>query len=182
MTDSTLWEKPTVEGSPSPLLGLARHVLHNLQYQHRWTDLTLHDVSPINGQPMPRPLLSGMPPRRIYVHPDEQVEMLIRAKLRSDSVEPNAQSASQTWEPTPEREWVLPTDLREEWTLRKFAQVFSSIGAIPPQLGSSEAGVSDANTTSKWRITKRLLLAAIQSDSTIVYYVIHDGIVKPRPN
>jgi len=29
---------------------------------------------------------------------------------------------------------------------------------------------------------KRLLLATLQDDSTVVYYIIHDGIVKPRQN
>jgi len=44
------------------------------------------------------------------------------------------------------------------------------------------AGPADGEDEAKWRTTKRLLLAAIQSDSTVVYYVIHDGTVKPRMN
>ena len=29
---------------------------------------------------------------------------------------------------------------------------------------------------------KRMLLATVDDDSTVVYYVVHDGIVKPRQN
>lgn len=29
---------------------------------------------------------------------------------------------------------------------------------------------------------KRILLATLHDDSTIVYYIMHDGIVKPRQN
>ena len=29
---------------------------------------------------------------------------------------------------------------------------------------------------------KRLLLATLDDDSTVVYYIVHDGIVKPRQN
>lgn len=33
-----------------------------------------------------------------------------------------------------------------------------------------------------WDTTKRVLLATVEEDSTVVYYVVHDGIVKPRQN
>ena len=29
---------------------------------------------------------------------------------------------------------------------------------------------------------KRVLLATLHDDSTVVYYIMHDGIVKPRQN
>jgi tRNA-splicing endonuclease subunit Sen15 len=130
------------------------------------------------------------------VHPDEQIEMLRRAKQEREKGERNGPAGRQPvrttdatasdeaiWEPKPQREWVLPTDLREEWTLRRLAAVFAGIGPIPPRLESSGEGQqADDEDEAKWRATKRLLLAAIQSDSTIVYYVVHDGIVKPRTN
>jgi tRNA-splicing endonuclease subunit Sen15 len=34
----------------------------------------------------------------------------------------------------------------------------------------------------EWRKTKRILLATLDDDSTVVYYIVHDGIVKPRQN
>ena len=45
--------------------------------------------------------------------------------------------------------------------------------------GSTENGHTAQNP---WRTTKRVLLATVDNDSTVVYYIIHDGIVKPRQN
>ncbi|KAI4202805.1 MAG: hypothetical protein LQ350_002303 [Teloschistes chrysophthalmus] len=142
---------------------LAAQVLYNLQYQHDWTDLGIHTRSPITDTPLTKPLISGLPPHRIYVHPDEQIEM-----LKQNIQEKDIPS---------EREWVLPTHLREPWSLRKFALVFDKIDEVPPTVNQSvdrEKG--------KRRGGKRLLLATVGDDSTIVYYVVHDGIVKPRQN
>jgi tRNA-splicing endonuclease subunit Sen15 len=189
------------DDSPSPLLPLAHQVAHNLQHQQRWTAITIHTASPLTGGPLARPLVSGMPPRRVYVHPDEQIEMLRRAKQEkekstkagpksvgsvgmADSTASGSPGSKEAiWEPKPQREWVLPAHLREEWTLRRLAGVFAGIGPVPPRSGSSgeDAHAADDDET-KWRATKRVLLAAIQSDSTIVYYVVHDGVVKPRTN
>jgi tRNA-splicing endonuclease subunit Sen15 len=194
--DSAISKMSTHDDSPSPLLPLARQVAHNLEHQQRWTAITIHTASPLTGEPLPRPLVSGMPPRRVYVHPDEQIEMLRRAKQEREKRTQNgcesAASADSTpsgstqamWEPMPQREWVLPADLREEWTLRRLAAVFAGIGPMPPRpdANGEDAEPADDEDEAKWRTTKRLLLAAIQSDSTIVYYVIHDSVVKPRMN
>ncbi|KAL8668633.1 MAG: hypothetical protein Q9168_006751 [Polycauliona sp. 1 TL-2023] len=151
---------------------LAAQVLHNLQYQHDWSQLQIHTHSLESGKPLLKPLVSGLPPSRIYVHPDEQIEM-----LKHNISEKDVPS---------EREWVLPTHLRETWSLRRFAQVFDGIHQIPP------AVVQAAENTQKIpkgkggigtrRGGKRLLLATVGDDSTVVYYVVHDGIVKPRQN
>ena len=147
------------------LYALAQQVLHNLQHQHDWSCLRIHTHSPSSGTnsspiALPRPLVSGLPPQRIYVHPDEQVEMLKRGIAESD-VEVK-------------REWVLPTHLREKWTLKGFAGVFD--GLEKGEL--EENGGADGNG----RGVKRILLAVVGDDSTIVYYIMHDGIVKPRQN
>jgi tRNA-splicing endonuclease subunit Sen15, fungi type len=142
-------------------LQLATQVQHNLQYQHRWTRLKIHRISPLDGKSLPRPLVSGLPPRRLYVHPDEQVELLKKAADGDEEV-------------AAELEWVLPTHLREEWSLSRFAEVFSKISKAPPDEEESEP--------SKWRSTKRVLMAIASDDSTVVYYFVHDGIVKPRQN
>ena len=90
-----------------------------------------------------------------------------------------------------DREWVLPTDLKEKWSLRKFAEVFDAIGDEPPgvieedeKIATQETGesITGQDGTKKRRGGKRLLLATLGDDSTVVYYVIHDGIVKPRQN
>ena len=58
------------------LHALAIQIQHNLQYQHSWTDLCIHTHSPVTGELLPRPLISGLPASRLYVHPDEQIELL----------------------------------------------------------------------------------------------------------
>src|SRR5690349_20457790 len=61
---------------------LATQVLHYLSYQHAWSGLRVHTRSPVTGEALERPLVSGVPERRLYVHPDEQVELLKVAEKR----------------------------------------------------------------------------------------------------
>lgn len=160
-------------------------VLHNLQFQHDWHSLITHTRAtsstasgeskqePADGLEnlLPRPLISGIPPRRVYIHPDEQIGM-IKAGIKEDDA------------PT-QRELVLPSHLREKWSLRRFAEVFDAIDNIPPEPHNDAEESPTLNKSvpeRKWRQTKRLLLATVDDDSTVVYYVIHDGIVKPRQN
>lgn len=150
---------------------LAAQVLHNLQYQHDWTSLELHTRSPIGKHPLEKPIVSGVPPHRIYVHPDEQIEM-----LKQDIQEKDVPV---------EREWVLPTHLREKWSLRKFADAFDGLTEVP--MANQEGNGRQAEETGSEkrgsrRGGKRLLLATVGDDSTVVYYIVHDGIVKPRQN
>ena len=84
----------------------------------------------------------------------------------------------------PEQEWVLPTHWQEKWSLARFAAVFDALETVP---STSEEGEEDdlKAVGYKWRgknRQKRLLLATIHDDSTVVYYIMHDGIVKPRQN
>ncbi|CAA9963717.1 Sen15 domain containing protein [Pyrenophora teres f. maculata] len=158
---------------------LARQILHNLQYQHYWSDLQLHTHSPTTNHPLPRPLVSGLPPQRLYVHPDEQVELLKKAD-RARKARAAGEAGGLEVKAEPEREWVLPTRLNETWTLRKLAGVFDAISTVPPPAGSSSTG--GGRTPNPWRTTKRVVLATVDSDSTVVYYIVHDGVVKPRQN
>lgn len=170
---------------PQHLHHLAAQILHNLQFQHDWTALRIHTHSPSIGSTssarinlLPRPMVSGIPPRRIYIHPDEQIE-LIKACVKDEDV-------------PSEREWVLPSHLREKWSLRRFADVFDQIEVVPPGLAEDDDATSRntpaldhadlSKEVNKWRNIKRLLLATVDDDSTVVYYVVHDGIVKPRQN
>jgi tRNA-splicing endonuclease subunit Sen15 len=105
------------------------------------------------------------------VHPDDQVEEL--------------KSGADPTKGKPEREWVLPTHLAEKWSLRRFGEVFDAIEEEPlgEQSGKSEdEDVERKTMAEKRRGGKRLLLATLGDDSTVVYYVVHDGIVKPRQN
>ncbi|KAK2070607.1 hypothetical protein P8C59_005087 [Phyllachora maydis] len=152
----------------------ARTVLHNLEHQQDWTQLTTHTrpVAPDGGPG--RPLLAGLPPRRLYTHPDEQLELIKAERALGRGV---AQP--------PEVEWVLPTHVAETWTLRRFAAVFDALDGLPPGAPEADAQEEGAEPWMRWRGTKRgkrLLLAIVQDDSTVVYYLMHDGVVKPRPN
>lgn len=109
------------------------------------------------------------------MHPDDQVEEL-KAGLQDVDLEI-------------EEEWVLPTHLQEKWSLKKFAEVFDSVGEAPPATeteheagSSSDVAAEEVKSNRKRRGGKRILLATTGPDSTIVYYIVHDGIVKPRQN
>lgn len=99
------------------------------------------------------------------MHPDQQVEEL-KAGVQDDEVEV-------------EREWVLPTHLGEKWSLRKFAELFDGVEEEPPE---DDGGLVRKEVKGKRRGGKRVLLATLGDDSTVVYYIVHDGIVKPRQN
>lgn len=155
---------------PAHIESLTLAVLENLENQQDWTSLKVHrDAS------KPRPLISGLPPRRIYVHPDEQIEILKAEKAQGQSIPQ-----------PPELEWVMPIHLAEKSSLSAFAAVFDSIEAIPP--GTATEGAASDDTAVQWRQWrgpkrgKRILLATVHDDSTVVYYLMHDGIVKPRQN
>ncbi|KXT06451.1 hypothetical protein AC578_6111 [Pseudocercospora eumusae] len=175
------------------LYHLAIQIAHNLRYQHLWTNICLHTLSPHpNHDALPRPMISGVPPQRLYVHPDEQIELLQKQKDEGKSCGMPELSR--------EREWVLPSHLREKWSLRRFGQTFNALTVVPPSPSPSTTPAGELlfdhhdSTThagehlepepSKWRtsLPKRLLLATLDDDSTVVYYIVHDGLVKPRQN
>ncbi|KAG9195530.1 hypothetical protein G6011_00651 [Alternaria panax] len=160
-------------------ISLARQIVHNLEHQHQWSDLHVHTHSPTTHDPLPRPLVSGLPPQRLYVHPDEQVQLLKKAD-RERKARAGGEAGGLEVRAEAEREWILPTRLDEKWTLRGLAQVFDAITTVPPAPdASTTAGGRPSNP---WRTTKRVLLASVDTDSTVVYYIVHDGVVKPRQN
>ena len=176
--------KPTLSSSSHPpyLHYLTSQILHDLKYQHDWTCLTIHTHSPVSFLPLSRPIISGLPPRCAYIHPDEQVEILKAEHATGKKIIHRA-----------EREWVLPTHIQEKMTLRKFAEVFDGLSVLPP--GGEDEGVrkeregnveeESSTAGEKWRgekRQKRLLLSTLHDDSTVTYYIMHDGIVKPRQN
>jgi tRNA-splicing endonuclease subunit Sen15 len=162
------------------LQSLALQIQHNLQFQHYWTGLHVHTHSPLSNEPLPRPLVSGLPPQRIYVHPDEQVELLKEADRRRKASKSTAEGSALQVKAEAEREWILPTRLNEKWSLRRLAEVFDAIDFVPPAPG--DASFSPNVPNNPWRTTKRVLLGTVDSDSTVVYYIVHDGVVKPRQN
>jgi len=169
----SLLSKSISSTHPPSLHSLAIQIQHNLQYMHSWTDLHIHTHSPLTNETLSRPLLSGLPPRRLYTHPDEQIELLKQAdRERTANKKRGGDSDALVVKADPEREWILPTRLSEKWTLRRLAEVFDAIGMVPPEEDEKNA----------WRTTKRVVMATADTDSTVVYYIVHDGVVKPRPN
>ncbi|PVI01979.1 hypothetical protein DM02DRAFT_495088, partial [Periconia macrospinosa] len=172
---------------------LATQILHNLQHQHFWTHLQIHTHSPITKEPLPRPLISGLPPQRLYIHPDEQIELLktadrarkAKAKAKPDNDSSEGAAATLDVKAAPEREWILPTRLSEKWTLRRLAEVFDAVTLVPPRSESESVlddDDDDETAENPWRTTKRIVLASADTDSTVVYYIMQDGLVKPRQN
>ncbi|KAI3399030.1 hypothetical protein diail_7830 [Diaporthe ilicicola] len=154
---------------PLHLGGLAKVVRNNLENQQDWKHVTSH------AEPsQTRPLLSGLPPRRMYIHPDEQIDIIKAEKALGETVPQE-----------PDYEWVLPIHISEKPTLAAFAAVFDSLDALPPASKLVETEGDAAPDWKKWRGSKRgkrVLLATVHDDSTVVYYMMHDGIVKPRQN
>lgn len=130
----------------SPVDSLTSTVLDNLRDQHDWTSLEIHQLSER------RPLIKGLPPRRLYIHPDDQIAALAQEDAAGQVVAYPA-----------EPEWVLAVHPEEKWTLASFSTVFDSLRHTGPR-------------------TKKILLATVHNDSTVVYYLMHEGLVKPRQN
>ena len=201
----TVSPKPPSNSTFEPHHHLALQIAHNLRFQHNWTDLHVHyHMEGAAGKAVPRPIVSGLPPQRLYIHPDEQIEILQRQRNAGKAGWPDLER---------EREWVLPSHLREAWSLARLATIFDTLPVIPPdqsrgflsrqapwiqegqtlesqQRSRPRSGASDRSTPTgdqaenPWRTKqpKRLLLATLEDDSTLVYYIIHDGLVKPRQN
>jgi tRNA-splicing endonuclease subunit Sen15 len=168
-------ESIVVSPHPAYLHSLALSIMHNLQYHHDWTSIAIHTHSTLTNSPLPRPVISGLPPKRAYIHPDEQAEILKAEHITGKPIHQ-----------VPEREWVLPTHLQERWSLAKFAAVFDALDTVPPHGGVTLAAEEAAEVVGhQWQgrnRQKRFLLATLHDDSTVVYYIMHDGIVKPRQN
>ncbi|KAF2640644.1 hypothetical protein P280DRAFT_323246 [Massarina eburnea CBS 473.64] len=179
---SSLIKDEALRSQPShlpSLHSLAIQIQHNLQYQHEWSDLQIHTRSSFTNELLPRPLLSGLPPQRLYIHPDEQIELLKDAD-RARKARGEEEGGTLDVKAAPEREWILPARLSEKWTLRRLAEVFDAIAVVPPQPESED--MEEDRAANPWRTTKRVILATADTDSTVVYYIVQDGMVKPRQN
>ncbi|KAF4992673.1 hypothetical protein F66182_16513 [Fusarium sp. NRRL 66182] len=191
---TTLISRTSKTESPTPFHALTAQVYHNLHHQHLWTSLKIHNPSEDASLPgLPMPLISGIPPQRMYTHPDEQL-YLLQIGLREEDL-------------PSERLWVLPSTQGQTWTLGKLATIFD---ALPPRIAGAESSTNageesketvdkekeeklakyfekkrEADKENKWG-GKRLLLAVVDrligGDGTVVYYVVQDGHVKPRQN
>lgn len=64
------------------------------------------------------------------------------------------------------REYVLVSYLNEKWTVERWASAFAAIKAA---LNLDEE-------------PKRLVMAMVADDSTVIYYIIYNGLVAPQRN
>lgn len=133
----------------NPVSNVTLAVVQNLQDQHDWSSVEIRK-SPVQE----RPLIRGLPPHRLYMHPDDQIAALAHEQATGERARPDS---------SPEPEWVLAVHPAEKWSLASLAAVFDSIHEAGPR-------------------GKRIVLATLHNDSTIVYYLIHEGMVKPRQN
>ncbi|KAF9895398.1 hypothetical protein FE257_000304 [Aspergillus nanangensis] len=185
----------------NPYSATTLQILHNLEHQHLWTSLQVHNLevpsADSESPSLSHFLISGIPPHRVYTHPDEQLYMLEKG-LRDEDVDL-------------ERMFVLPTAQGQSWSLRRMAAVFDSLADPAEEFCSlsSSAGndAEDRGTkansekaaklaeyyerrtkafrTREWG-GKRILLAMVDKgmggDGTVVYYIVQEGAVKPRQN
>lgn len=84
---------------------------------------------------------------------------------------------------------MLPTHIKEKWTLKRFARVFDGLSVVPPgdqgDVEDEEDAEEEKSVGDPWQgdnRLKRLLLSTLDDDSTVTYYVMFDGLVKPRQN
>ena len=79
---------------------------------------------------LPTVLISGYPPKTLYIHPDFQIALL---KAGISPSAPHGSNVSGSFiangaiNPPIEREWVLPTTLARQWTLRELCSVFDAL-------------------------------------------------------
>jgi tRNA-splicing endonuclease subunit Sen15, fungi type len=135
-----------MDPSSDPVSNVTSTVVYNLQYQHDWVSLKVHETT------TQRPLIRGLPPKRLYTHPDDQIAALERERATGEPLDQ-----------TPELEWVLAVHPEEKWSIKRFSEIFDSIEHNGPR-------------------EKRLVLATVHNDSTVVYYLMQEGMVKPRQN
>lgn len=64
-------------------------------------------------------LISGLPPRNLYIHPDLQKRLLREGIDEESSLQL-------------QREWVLPMSIGEKWTLKRFCLVFDALPEREP--------------------------------------------------
>jgi tRNA-splicing endonuclease subunit Sen15, fungi type len=193
----------------STLFALPLEILHNLQYQHSWAELELHYIDPQShsihqirlsedSRPCIPPsssqfLISGLPPRHTYVHPDLQTQLLKEGQTQKDVCI--------------QREWVIPLSLGQKPNVSWLAGIFDTL----PQRDdlvldrSTDHRVKDEDETehldsastehvsgkslpaSDYPNPKRVLMAmksqdGLGGDGTVAYYVCLEGEVKPRQN
>ncbi|PGH08805.1 hypothetical protein AJ80_07762 [Polytolypa hystricis UAMH7299] len=173
----------TSSASPDPVSALTLEVHHNLQHQHLWTSLIIHDVYTLSPT-QSTPLISGQPPQAVYIHPDEQAYLLEQG-ISADDI-------------PVDREWVIPTAQGQSWTLRRLAGIFDSLPAETSGRDAAEEEHAGEDMSEKLAAHaekkkeedlwggKRALIAMVNrkmgGDGTVVYYVVLEGAVKPRQN
>ncbi|EFE38127.1 conserved hypothetical protein [Trichophyton verrucosum HKI 0517] len=166
--------------TPPPHVALSLEILHNLEHQHQWKDLEIHEPFSLS-QKQSIPLISGTPPQPIYIHPDEQAYLLEHNIPMKDI--------------PADREWVIPTAQGEKWTLSRLAGLHDSLPSRAEDFLPGSVDLEEATKSMQEYVKlkkekpwggKRALLAMVNrglgGDGTVVYYVTMEGTPKPRQN
>jgi tRNA-splicing endonuclease subunit Sen15 len=64
------------------------------------------------------------------------------------------------------REYVLPVRTNNKWSVKQWGDVFQGVKAAE--------GLQE--------VPRRIIMAMVTDDSTVVYYFVNSGLVKPRKN
>lgn len=103
------------------------------------------------------------------------------------------------------KEFILPCITEQEWSIREWVQVFNEIDKIwehnmtsdttskstdPDESKESNENNGEDRNQTESRVSKflpdykpkRLIMACVTNDGTVVYYVINRGITPPRRN
>lgn len=137
---------------------MAVAVIHNLREQHGWLNLKL---VPTNSHKITRPLVLGLPPQLLYIHPDDQ------KKAISDGSIFNGPPIHPTYE------CIFCMHAAEFISAETFIDIFDVRAESTSHLSEYKTQCSHS---------ERLMLAVVHPDSSIAYYIIHQGLVKPRQN
>ncbi|KAK9477120.1 Sen15 protein-domain-containing protein [Lipomyces japonicus] len=138
---------------------LSSRVKQNLDLHHLWTELAVHQIPLSQHQ---------------HQHHDEITQQLstesswlTHDKLHIISGRPpqrlygtDVQDANGKFA----IEWVLPARTESKWSLSKWHAVFAAVESFTDQK------------------LDRVLMAMHTEDSTVVYYFVHAGLIKPRKN
>ncbi len=72
-------------------------------------------------------------------------------------------------------EWVLPIHANGVWSVSKTDNVFRKITKYLKESGQSMKTLKELRP-------QKIIMAMINDDGTIVYYIVKDGVAKPRKN
>lgn len=148
----------------------AQLVKENLIYQQLWTDINLFEI-PFNSDEHTRGSLTlcyGKPPEKIF---------------NDENNDPDETGYYH-------HEWVLPAMTNQDWSIAYWVQIFEEIDNLlakaskhaTQQRKVDETDLKESESKKSPKKAKRVIMACIDNDGTVVYYNVYRGIMPPRNN